>query len=123
MNRRKKWYIAGICGVLGLILISAGLLAAGWYSLSGPEGAYFDSAGARIHYIDEGRGTPVVLVHGFMNPAYLQWGRTGRIEALAKDYRVIALDNRGHGRSGKPHGPGQYGVQHLFFVAPSTSTA
>ncbi len=111
MNRRKKWYIAGICGVLGLILISAGLLAAGWYSLSGPEGAYFDSAGARIHYIDEGRGTPVVLVHGFMNPAYLQWGRTGRIEALAKDYRVIALDNRGHGRSGKPHGPGQYGVQ------------
>ncbi|HOC70545.1 MAG TPA: alpha/beta fold hydrolase [Candidatus Hydrogenedentes bacterium] len=111
MNRRKKWYIAGIGGVLGIFLISGVLLAAAWYSLSGPEGEYFDSAGVRIHYIDEGQGVPVVLVHGFMNPAHLQWGRTGRIEALAKDYRVIALDNRGHGRSGKPHDPGQYGVQ------------
>jgi len=111
MNRKKKWCIAGIGVVVGLVLISGGLSAVLWYSLSGPEGDYFDSAGVRIHYTDQGQGTPVVLVHGFMNPAHLQWGRTGRIEALSKEYRVIALDNRGHGRSGKPHDPNQYGVQ------------
>ena len=52
MNRRKKWYIAGVGGVLGLVLIFGVLLAVAWYSLSGPEGQYFDSAGVRIHYID-----------------------------------------------------------------------
>ncbi len=111
MNQRKKWYIAGIGGVLGLVLIFSALLAAAWYSLSGPEGEYFDSAGVRIHYIDEGQGVPVVLVHGFAYPAHLQWRKPGLIEALAQDYRVIALDNRGHGRSDKPHDPNQYGVR------------
>ncbi len=111
MNRRKKWCIAGIGGALGLVLLSGVLLAATWYSLSGPEGDYFDSAGVRIHYIDEGQGDPVVLVHGFAYPAHLQWRKTGLIETLAKDYRVIALDNRGHGRSDKPHDPGEYGVE------------
>lgn len=111
MNRRKKWCIAGVGGVLGLGLLSGILLAAAWYSLSGPEGEYFDSAGVRIHYIDEGQGVPLVLVHGFAYPAHLQWRKPGLIEALAQDYRVIALDNRGHGRSDKPHDPNQYGVQ------------
>ena len=111
MNRRKKWLIAGTGVVLGLVLIFGGLLAVALHSLLGPEGNYFNSGGVRIHYTDEGRGEPVILVHGFANPANLQWRRTGRIEALSKDYRVIALDNRGHGRSGKPHDPEQYGIQ------------
>jgi pimeloyl-ACP methyl ester carboxylesterase len=33
------------------------------------------------------------------------------IQALAKDYRVIALDNRGHGKSDKPHDPNKYGTE------------
>lgn len=111
MNFRKKWCIAGIGSIVGIFLFSGVLLAAAWYSLSGPEGEYFDSAGVRIHYIDEGQGVPVVLVHGFAVPAHLQWRKPGLIAALAKDYRVIALDNRGHGRSDKPHDPSQYGVQ------------
>lgn len=111
MHLRKKWCIAGIGVVLGLVLIVGVFLAVEWHSLSGPEGEYFDSAGVRIHYIDEGQGVPVVLVHGFAYPAHLQWRKPGLIADLAKDYRVIALDNRGHGRSDKPHDPGQYGVQ------------
>ena len=35
----------------------------------------------------------------------MQWGLPGVIKELAKEYQVIALDNRGHGRSGKPHDP------------------
>ncbi len=111
MNTRKKW-LAG-CGTLALALAVACMLLAGyaWNKALGPEGQYFDSAGVRIHYTDEGQGTPVLLVHGYANPANLQWRRSGRIAALSKHYRVIALDNRGHGRSGKPHDPSQYGIQ------------
>ncbi len=110
MSRGKKWRIAGIGLVLGFILFLSVIAMTVWYSLAGPEGKYSDSAGVRIHYTDEGAGTPVVLVHGFSNPAHLQWRKTGRIEALSKKYRVIALDSRGHGRSDKRHDPEQCGI-------------
>src|SRR5439155_4720135 len=35
----------------------------------------------------------------------------GITRALAVNYRVIALDNRGHGQSGKPHDPKKYGKE------------
>jgi len=111
VSTRKKW-LTGCSGIItGLVIILAVVLWRAWAALLGPEGQYFDSAGVLIHYTDEGQGVPVVLVHGFSNPAHLQWRRTGRIEALKKEYRVIALDARGHGRSGKPHDPDAYGVQ------------
>lgn len=75
------------------------------------EGAYFDAAGVRIHYTDEGAGEPVVLVHGFAFDADLNWRRPGITQALAQQYRVIALDNRGHGLSGKPLAPEAYGEE------------
>jgi pimeloyl-ACP methyl ester carboxylesterase len=85
------------------------------------EDQFFDSNGVKIHYIVEGRGEPVVLIHGFTADIDKNW-RTGFgvgsdlrgpmiIPALARDYRVIALDNRGHGQSGKPHDPKKYGIE------------
>jgi pimeloyl-ACP methyl ester carboxylesterase len=68
---------------------------------------YFDSAEVQIHYIEDGTGEPVVLVHGFMG-SIESWIRLGIFGELAKSYRVIALDSRGHGKSGKPHNPQQY---------------
>ena len=71
---------------------------------------YFDSAGVRIRYIDRGKGEPVVLLHG--NGGSLQsWIDTGIAANLDRDYRVIALDARGHGRSAKPRDPAAYGQQ------------
>jgi valacyclovir hydrolase len=64
---------------------------------------WFDQSGSRIYYEEEGAGTPVLLLPG--------WG--GRIEhlsflraALARDFRVIAADIPGSGRSGPQ--PRQY---------------
>jgi pimeloyl-ACP methyl ester carboxylesterase len=85
------------------------------------EDRYFDSNGVKIHYIEEGKGEPVVLIHGFTADIDKNW-RTGFVasdnahgprivEALSKNYRVIALDNRGHGKSDKPHDPKQYGPE------------
>ncbi|HZO82893.1 MAG TPA: alpha/beta hydrolase [Candidatus Binataceae bacterium] len=71
---------------------------------------FFDSDGIRIHYLDEGRGAPVVMVHGFGLSALENWTRTGMVERLARRARVLALDVRGHGESDKPHDPALYGL-------------
>lgn len=47
-------------------------------------------------------GEPTVLIHGFAC-AIEYWNP--QISALAERYRVIAFDQRGHGRSGRFHGP------------------
>ena len=108
-GRIVKWLL--VFGLLSFVVAGSVAFAA-WRAALGPEGSYFDSGGIRIHYTDEGRGTPLLLVHGFANPSgSWQWRRTGRIAALSKTYRVIALDNRGHGRSEKPHDPSQYGME------------
>jgi pimeloyl-ACP methyl ester carboxylesterase len=71
----------------------------------------FESAGAKIHFIDEGAGPPILLVHGFASNLEGNWRATGVIAALIESgRRVIALDCRGHGKSDKPHDPKAYGV-------------
>lgn len=70
---------------------------------------YFDSNGVKIHYIVEGEGEPVLLIHGFSASIPTQWGMPGIIRKLSENYKVIALDNRGHGMSDKPHDPALYG--------------
>ena len=67
------------------------------------EDFFFDSAGVRIHYRVEGKGEPVLLIHGFAANIEVNWGKPGILEALARSYQVIAIDNRGHGQSDKPH--------------------
>src|SRR5438132_790893 len=90
----------------------------------GAEDQFFNTNGVKIHYIVRGKGEPVVLIHGFTADIDRNW-RTGFappgadnnrgapriIESLSKNYQVIALDNRGHGKSGKPHDPKQYGME------------
>ena len=56
-------------------------------------------------------GQPVVLLHGFSGSLDTGWVETGVLPTLASDYRVIALDSRGHGKSDKPHDPQSYGLQ------------
>ena len=68
--------------------------------------AYFDSDGVQIYFEERGKGDPVVLVHGFASRAEHNWA--GWIDTLARDYRVVALDCRGHGKSGKPHDSAAY---------------
>jgi pimeloyl-ACP methyl ester carboxylesterase len=77
----------------------------------GGEDRFFDSRGVKIHYVIEGQGEPVVLIHGFGANILFQWSMPGILKALAKDYQVIALDCRGHGLSGKPHDPSLYGME------------
>jgi pimeloyl-ACP methyl ester carboxylesterase len=95
---KKKIFISGIL-----------LFLAGVCGLEA-EDFFFDSAGVRIHYTVEGKGEPVVLIHGFAVDIAWNWGDPGIIKGLEDHYQVIAIDNRGHGRSDKPHDPKKYGV-------------
>ena len=81
------------------------------------ESRYFDSAGVPIRYVHAGDGEPVVLVHSYSSDVDDMWMRTGILAALAKHYRAMAFDARGHGRSGKPHDPNAYGAELAWDVA------
>jgi pimeloyl-ACP methyl ester carboxylesterase len=75
------------------------------------EDQFFDSGGVKIRYVVEGKGEPVLLIHGFTANVEMNWKMPGVVKELAKDYQVIALDNRGHGKSEKPHDPKKYGLE------------
>jgi pimeloyl-ACP methyl ester carboxylesterase len=71
----------------------------------------FLSDGVEIAFLDEGArgGDPVLLIHGFASNARTNWGDTGWIKFLTdQGFRVIALDNRGHGASQKLYDPEFY---------------
>ena len=71
--------------------------------------ARFANGGVEIAYLDEGDGDPIVLVHGFASTKEVNWVQPGWIATLTRDgRRVIALDNRGHGASGKLYDPSAY---------------
>ncbi len=55
--------------------------------------------GHRMHYLDEGQGPPMVMVHG--NPTWSFYYRD-LVTAFATDHRVIVPDHIGCGRSDKP---------------------
>jgi pimeloyl-ACP methyl ester carboxylesterase len=93
------------------LVACAVLLSAARLSADTPAGDSFDSNGVKIHYTVEGKGEPVLLIHGFVADADLNWRLPGVIKALAENYKVIALDNRGHGKSDKPHDPAKYGEE------------
>jgi pimeloyl-ACP methyl ester carboxylesterase len=69
----------------------------------------FDSNGVKIHYVTEGRGEPIVLLHGWMSDSSM-WGRLDTNPAT-KEYQLIAVDLRGHGKSDKPHDSEKYGPE------------
>ncbi|MCK0209568.1 alpha/beta hydrolase [Starkeya koreensis] len=62
----------------------------------------FSHDGIEFAYLDEGRGDPIVLVHGFGSTKEINWVGPGWVSTLTRaGRRVIALDNRGHGASAK----------------------
>lgn len=62
---------------------------------------YFQTGAGRMHYLDEGSGSPVVLVHGTPTWSYLY---RHLVRTLSRHHRVIAPDNLGFGLSDKPEG-------------------
>lgn len=92
-----------------LPLVSACFIATALHAAEGT----LESNGVTIRYVIEGDGEPVVFIHGWMGDSSM-WGRDDagntRLNAeRAKGFQLIALDCRGHGKSGKPHDVESYG--------------
>lgn len=101
--------------LLALIVISAIAFTVFWFAR--PADVSFDEVRAsvphsefsrfadidrvRIHYQEKGVGTPLVLLHGFISSTY-SWKDV--FEPLSRIFRVIAVDLKGFGFSGKPDG-------------------
>jgi pimeloyl-ACP methyl ester carboxylesterase len=99
---------------LACVLLAASVLLAA-AALTPPARAescndrFFDSKGVPIRYCVAGDGPPVVVIHGSSGA----WrGRTAdAFGPLAERHTLIGFDVRGHGKSGKPHDPDQYGPE------------
>ncbi len=71
----------------------------------------FNSNGVEIAYIDEGEGEPILLIHGFASNIAANWVDPGWVRTLTQNgRRVVAYDNRGHGRSEKLYDPDVFGA-------------
>ncbi|MEZ6043172.1 MAG: alpha/beta fold hydrolase [Planctomycetaceae bacterium] len=69
------------------------------------ESHWFATEGNVQHYVDEGTGPVLLMVHG--NPTWsFAWRRL--VSELSRDHRVIAIDHLGCGFSAKPQNPDLY---------------
>lgn len=104
---RMSLFMSGILVVLVILLfgmktVNATSNATPTDHSSLPPGftqGYVHTNGIRLHYVQAGQGTPIVLLHGFPENAH-EWYKV--MPALAQHYHVIALDMRGAGQSDAP---------------------
>ena len=70
---------------------------------------HFSSGGVEIAYDESGAGAPILLIHGFGSNHAVNWQSTTWVGTLTHaGRRVIAMDVRGHGRSGRLYDPAAY---------------
>jgi pimeloyl-ACP methyl ester carboxylesterase len=81
---------------------------------------YATNNGVRIHFASIGKGPLVIMIHGF--PDYWMTWRH-QMNALASDYRVVAIDQRGYNLSDKPSGEENYDMQLLVDDLAAVITA
>jgi pimeloyl-ACP methyl ester carboxylesterase len=99
----------GLVGVCALLVCQA--LSVHAFAAEKPTAGTFDANGVKISYTVQGQGEPVVLNHGWLSNADLNWELPGISALLAKDHQVVTLDVRGHGKSDKPVKEEAYGPQ------------
>jgi pimeloyl-ACP methyl ester carboxylesterase len=74
----------------------------------------FKNGDVEIAYLDQGEGDPIVLVHGFASTKEMNWVNPSWFTTLTRaGYRVIALDDRGHGASAKLYDPADYDTEKM----------
>ncbi|WP_424141247.1 alpha/beta fold hydrolase [Sphingosinicella humi] len=65
--------------------------------------------GVSLAWREMGEGRPLLLIHGYVSNAFVNWIRYGHARHIADaGFRVIMPDLRGHGDSDKPHDPACY---------------
>jgi pimeloyl-ACP methyl ester carboxylesterase len=79
--------------------------------LDGWQHEYITSNGIRLHYVTQGEGPLMLMLHGFPEFWY-SWRH--QIPEFAKDYKVVALDMRGYNESDKPSEQSAYVMEEFI---------
>src|SRR5262245_24428950 len=74
------------------------------------KSGFAESSGVKIHHVTMGQGPLVVMLHGF--PDYWYTWRD-QMPVLAKNFQVVAMDQRGFNKSDKPEGVESYAADKL----------
>ncbi|MCP4173771.1 MAG: alpha/beta hydrolase [Fuerstiella sp.] len=74
------------------------------------EHGFANSGDVKIHFVTAGEGPLLVMIHGF--PDYWYTWRA-QMPTLAKQFKVVAIDQRGYNRSGQPEGVENYAMPKL----------
>jgi pimeloyl-ACP methyl ester carboxylesterase len=97
-------YIATAAAIAGALAIAALVnrrMARNAEKDNPPAGQFLEVDGVRLHYVERGSGTPLVLLHG--NGSMIQdFDSSGLIDLAASNYRVIVIDRPGFGHSDRP---------------------
>ena len=99
--KKTPLYICAAAALLYAALVLAAYLphdSASAARLAGPDGRFVNLQGRTVHYVQQGSGPPVILVHGFGGSTFT-WRRL--IPLLGQHYTVYALDLPGFGLSDK----------------------
>jgi pimeloyl-ACP methyl ester carboxylesterase len=96
-----QWWLAALLGVA--------CVGPAWAEDPGEEG-FVDSGGVKIHYVTQGKGPLLVLLHGFPDFSYT-W--RDQMPALAQHFQVVAIDLRGYNKSDQPKGLENYTMDKL----------
>ncbi len=104
MSLRRTALTAAVAGTT----IFGASIAREWVRVRGigrrfpPSGKFIDGDGFKLHYVDRGTGTAVVLLHG--NPGSVNDFGLTILDDLSCDFRAIAFDRPGHGYSTRQFG-------------------
>ena len=93
--------VTGIVAALAASAVLNCVLAKKAERRNPPMGRFITVDGVRLHYVERGTGSPLVLLHG--NGSMIQdFVSSGLVDLAAKTYRVIAFDRPGFGYSDRP---------------------
>lgn len=106
IRRSSRRYTVAAATTVGLMVAAASVnrhLAKKAERDNPPSGQFLDVQGVRLHYVEHGKGEPLVLLHG--NGSMIQdFASSGLISMAGKRYRTITFDRPGFGHSSRPRG-------------------
>ena len=102
-SARYSLAIAAAAAAFGIAALVNRSFAKKAESENPPAGKFIKIGNVRLHYIDQGAGEPLILLHG--NGSMIQdFASSGLIQMASQKHRVIAFDRPGFGHSARPRG-------------------
>lgn len=107
MTRGELLAVSAVAAAVVIILVAVALVvtyrARRAEATHPPAGRFVEVDGVRLHYVEAGVGTPVVLLHGNGTRAE-DFRGSGVFDRLIASHRVVAFDRPGYGFSERPRG-------------------